>query len=206
MIELSLLHFSQLNVSVVTGISQHRVLIKRCGLGSEEQQLPSLMCQYIVKANQLQRIICRSSKYTFIMKKSFLCGLFEQDTSVYAWRWYSPKVLFWSGTCTRAASLTLRARGNCGRVEFKISGQLSMHVKLGSIEEVEDCSGQRALANKKAHRPLASKWWGSLKRRLAPARQHEEKEGKSLVPWQTHGGHQKDRQRKWYLFKATDIR
>lgn len=41
-------------------------------------------------------------------------------------------------------------------------------MKLGWTEEVEDCSEQRAFANKKDLWPLASKWWSNLKRRLAP--------------------------------------
>lgn len=62
-----------------------------------------------------------------------------------------PKGFSESLTCARAASLFFRARGNCGKAEFKILGQLSAHMKFRWIEEeVEDSSDQHAFANKKA--------------------------------------------------------
>lgn len=130
---------------------------QRRDLGSEDHKLPFLINIYIITVNQLQRIICRSSKYTFITQKhSCMVYLnkilvFIPDTDPL------PKCFSGNSTCIGAASLTLRTRGNCGRVEFEKSGQLSMHVKLGWIEEVEDCSEELAFANKKAFRPLVNK-------------------------------------------------
>lgn len=61
-----------------------------------------------------------------------------------------PKRFSESLTCARAASLFFRARGNCGKAEFNILGQLSAHMKLTWIEEMEDSSDQQVFANNMA--------------------------------------------------------
>lgn len=68
----------ELRKSVETGISPCWVLNKRRDFGPEELKFSSLTNKCIIRENGVQRIICRSSKYTFITQISFLHGIYPR--------------------------------------------------------------------------------------------------------------------------------